>query len=209
MQSRQDGIDIVHGHRWLAALMIVSALLLAGCGTTSSLKAAGGTGSVQVPELSAYARLLVSDFQDEASEKAKPKVKPLVTPKIQAAQKLFADQIAAVTTAAGGFSEVLRTGGADASTLVLRGAITQYDEGDATLRLLIGFGAGNVNFDARVELYDGGTGNLIGSWLVDKNSWALGGAVAAGQRPEDFMQQAAAKIGTELSAARRGKTAPK
>jgi len=188
---------------------MISAVLLAGCGTTSSLKSSGPGGLAKVPELSSYTRLLVSDFQDEASAKVKPKVKPLVTPKILAAQKLFADQIAAVTTAAGGFSEVLRTGGADASTLVIRGAITQYDEGDATMRLLIGFGAGNVNFDARVELYDGGTGNLLGSWAVDKNSWALGGAVAASQRPEDFMQQAATKIGTELSAARRGVVAKK
>ncbi len=60
-----------------------------------------------------------------------------------------------------------------------------------------------VNFDARVELVDGGSGKTLGTWKVDKNSWALGGGIAATQTPEGFMQEAASKIGTELSTKRK------
>jgi len=38
---------------------------------------------------------------------------------------------------------------------------------------------------------------------VNKNSWALGGGIAATQTPEGFMQEAAGKIGAELSAKRK------
>ena len=86
----------------------------------------------------------------------------------------------------------------------MRGAITQHDEGNAALRLMVGFGAGSVNFNARVEVVDGVTGAKVGDWVVDKNSWALGGALAASQRPEDFMASAADKIGKEIAAKRRG-----
>jgi hypothetical protein len=85
----------------------------------------------------------------------------------------------------------------------MRGAITQYDPGNATLQLLVGFGAGTANFNSRLELVDGGTGSVLGTWIVDKNSWALVGVLAASQKPEDFMQEAAKKIGTELSDKRK------
>jgi hypothetical protein len=68
---------------------------------------------------------------------------------------------------------------------------------------MVGFAAGNVNFDARLQLVDGGTGESLGTWDVNKNSWALGGGIAATQTPEGFMQEAAGKIGTELSAKRK------
>ena len=100
-------------------------------------------------------------------------------------------------------SVFLRSGTPDPSTLILRGAITQYDEGNATLRWMIGFAAGNVNFDANVELVDGGSGRSLGNWIVNKNSWALGGGIAATQTPEGFMQEAASKIGAQLSLKRK------
>ena len=56
-----------------------------------------------------------------------------------------------------------------------------------------------MNFTARLGLWDLTTGEQRGSWGVDKNSWALSGAVTAGQRPGDFMIEAASKIGEELS----------
>lgn len=178
------------------------AAAVSACGTTSKLQAPEGKKAEAV-DLTRFSRLLVEDFTDEATAKVKPKAQPLAKPKIEAALKAFPDQIATVTRAGGGFEEVVRSGDADASTLVLRGAITQYDEGNATLRWMVGFAAGNVNFDSRLQLVDGGTGQALGTWEVDKNSWALGGGVAATQTPEAFMQAAAEKIGTELSAKRK------
>lgn len=175
-------------------------LLVAACGTTSSLQKPEESRAV---DLTRFSRLLVEDFTDEATAKAKSEVQPLLMLKLGNAVKLFPDQIAAVTKSGGGFDEVVRSGDPDASTLILRGAITQFDAGNATLRWVVGFAAGNVNFDARLQLVDGGTGESLGTWDVDKNSWALGGGIAATQTPEGFMQEAAAKIGTELSAKRR------
>jgi hypothetical protein len=182
------------------AVTIVATLFLAACGTTSSLQAPKESRAV---DLTRFSRLLVEDFTDEATTKAKPEVQPLLKLKLDSAVKAFPDQIAAVTKAGGGFDEVVRSGSADASTLVLRGAITPFDEGNAVLRWMVGFAAGNVNFDARLQLVDGGTGESLGTWDVNKNSWALGGGIAATQTPEGFMQEAASKIGTELSAKRK------
>lgn len=181
-------------------LLVALAALLSGCGTTSSLQP---NDTAQMIDLTPYSRLIVEDFTDEATPQAKPEVQPLLQPKVAAATKTFADQIASVVTASGGFEEVLREGRPDPTTLVLRGAITQFDEGNATLRWMVGFNAGNANFDARVVLVDGGTGEELGTWIVDKNSWALGGGIAATQRPEDFMAEAAGKIGRELSTKRK------
>jgi predicted small lipoprotein YifL len=183
-----------------AATALLTLVALTACGTTSSLQTTDAAKSI---DLTKYSRLIVEDFADEATSRAKPETQALLKPKLDVAVKTFPEQIASVIRARGGFSEVLRTGAPDASTLVLRGAITQFDEGNAALRWIVGFGAGNVNFDSRLQLVDGGTGQPLGSWTVDKNSWALGGGIAATQTPEGFMQEAAKKIGTELSTKRK------
>jgi len=186
--------------RTCLAAIASTALLFAACGTTSSLQAPEKSRAI---DLTRFSRLLVEDFTDEATAKAKTEVQPLLRPKLDNAVKQFPDQIAAVTKSGGGFDDVIRGGEPDATTLILRGAITQFDEGNATLRWMVGFAAGNVNFDARLQLVDGGTGESLGTWDVNKNSWALGGGIAATQTPEGFMQAAAVKIGTELSAKRK------
>ena len=192
-------------------LFAVSALTvsLAGCGTTSSLASNPQTSGTI--DLKAYSRLLVTDFADEASDKATPELKPVVKIKVEAAVKSFPDQIASTVTAAGAFNEVSRAAALsapDAATLVVRGAITQWTDGSPTKRLLIGFGAGSARFDARIQLLDGGSGDVLGTWIVDKNSWALGGAIAATQTPETFMPGAARNIGDELSKRKREGSIP-
>lgn len=176
------------------------ATMLAACGTTSSLKPA--ENQLTAIDLTHYQELLVVDFADEASSKAKPEIQALVRSKVESAQKTFPELIATSVRSAGGFTDV--THGAalarpDPAMLVMRGAITEWDDGNAALKMLVGFGAGGANFNARVELIDGGTGELLGSWIVDKNSWALGGVYAATQTAESFMPGAAKSIGEELS----------
>lgn len=183
-----------------ALTALLTAVTLAGCGTTSGLEAPAERSTI---DLTRYSKLIVEDFTDQASAKMKPEARPLLEPKVAAAIKMFPDQIASVIEAGGGFDDVARGGTPDAQTLVMRGVITQYDPGNATLQLLVGFGAGTANFDSTLELVDGGTGSVLGTWAVNKNSWALGGVLAASQKPEDFMQEAAKKIGTELSDKRK------
>lgn len=185
---------------WTAALALAAGLGLSACGTTSQLEA---PAAGQTIDLSRYDRLLVEDFTDAASSKANPKAKARVEAAMTIATRTFPDAISAEVRKNGGFSEVLRKGQPDAKTLVLRGAIEQWDEGNEALRLMVGFGAGNSNLDAKVQLVDGGSNAVLGTWVVDKNSWALGGAIAASQGPAAFMQEAARKIGTELSEKRK------
>jgi hypothetical protein len=44
---------------------------------------------------------------------------------------------------------------------------------------------------------------VLGTVSIDKNSWALGGAIASAQSVETFMQGAAKKIATELESAKQ------
>jgi hypothetical protein len=118
------------------------------------------------------------------------------------ATRQFPDVIAAEITRTGAFSEVLRNEQSDECTLVIRGAITRYQKGSAAARFWVGMGAGTSHFDAIVEFRDGSTDNLLGTVVVDKNSWVLGGGLASGQTPEVFMQEAARKIARELQQAR-------
>jgi Domain of unknown function (DUF4410) len=182
----------------LAGAVIIAGL--AGCGTTSSL-ASNPQASGNI-DLKAYSRLLVTDFADEASDKAAPELKPLVKIKVDAARKSLPDQIASTVTDGGAFKEVSRAESLpapDATTLVMSGAVTQWDDGSPAMRFMVGFGAGNARFNARIQLLDGGSGDVLGTWIVDKNSWALGGAIAASQSPETFIPGAARNIGEELT----------
>lgn len=97
---------------------------------------------------------------------------------------------------------VSRSSGADRDTLVIDGVITRFEEGNAALRYLIGMGAGSSYFDATTRFRDG-TGAVVGETKTDKNSWVLGGALAATQTPETYMTGAAKKIADEVEKMRK------
>ncbi len=59
-------------------------------------------------------------------------------------------------------------------------------------------GAGSSYFDAVVAFGDGVTRESIGTITVDKNSWALGGGLAAGQSVQGFMRGAARSVANQL-----------
>jgi len=66
------------------------------------------------------------------------------------------------------------------------------------LRLFIGMGAGSSFFEADVYFRDS-KGSTLGKIKVDKNSWALGGGVAAAQNPTMFMNGGSDKIAEEAA----------
>jgi hypothetical protein len=172
--------------RHLSSAVLFSCLLLASCGTTSSLQDARGTNVTLARK---FSKVTVQDFKSAFRDKEG---------KAGAAQISFADRIAAEINKRSKFTNVGRNVKPDGNTLVITGTITKYEEGNPSLRFWVGMGAGSAFFEADVQFRDG-KGASIGRIKVDKNSWALGGGVAAGQSPQTFMDGAAEKIAEEAA----------
>ncbi len=194
-----------------AVLML--AMLLAGCGTTTNIQPSPQPGDAAVPvpqgapaaDFSAYDSVVVLDFV-AATDKAKIKPDKLqsYTDTLNTAVRTFADLIAQKIRETGAFNEVAR-GPTTGNALTVTGRITRLVEGSAGLRFFIGMGAGSSYFDATIDLADAETNVNLGQIVTDKNSWALGGGLAAMQTVESFMKGAANKVATQLRDAKTGK----
>ena len=165
---------------------IIATFVLAGCGTTSTLK--GPQGST-VAASHKYSKVTVQNFKVSVKEHAQEAASSAAT---------FADIIAGEIRKSGRFAAVLRNAAPDANTLVIDGVVTKYDEGSQAKRMWLGMGFGMAFLEADVKFRDG-KGNVIGTIKVDKNSWALGGGLAAGQNPHSFMNDAAETIAEEAA----------
>jgi hypothetical protein len=158
------------------------AAVLASCGTVSDVNPVAGSAS------KTFSRVVVRDFkyQGAADEQRGP-----------ASALNFSNLISSEVSGQNVFGSVARGGRADSNTLVIDGEVTRFVEGNAALRAIVGLGAGSSYFDANVRFIDGGTGTVLGTMNADKNSWVLGGGLAAGQTVEAFMNGAAEKVGNE------------
>ena len=206
---------------------VLTLLVLSACGTTSDIKPVGAPpadNAAAPPEQSTkasakaaaeaavasaiaayqrYDRVVVLDFVD-GTDKTKISADKRIAfdEAMKIAVRDFADRIAGEIRKTGVFTQVLREP-AEGEALRISGTITRYASGNAMLRLLIGFGAGSSYFDATVDLSDNTSAEKLGQVIVDKNSWGLGGAIAASQNVEGFMQGAAEKIAKDLASAKR------
>ena len=180
---------------------IVAAATVSSYGKTTRLEPAA---SGQDIDLGKYSCVIVLDFEDQTTVKSKkPKKIQRHQEAMLIARKYLADQIAAEIRSTGIFDEVSREPSTK-EALLISGSITRYQKGDAAARLMIGMGAGSSYFDADVRFKDNITGSEIGFMKVDKESWGLGGGLAATQSVEHFMQGAARKIAKELSRVKDG-----
>ncbi len=163
------------------SLMSVATItLLTGCGTISGINASKGQ---TIRNASKYDQIAVMDFSNKTAKKN--------------AGVIFADRIADKLEAKGGFKNVTRNK-PEGNALVISGTITRCEDGNATARMWIGLGAGSSYFDADVKFSGNLESSEWGTITVDKNSWVLGGAVAASQDVDYFMNEAADKICEEL-----------
>jgi len=184
--------------RFAALVGVLLSVLATGCGSVSGFRS--GT---TMPSLAGYSRVVVNDFTNQAHfPGTDPAKRQGYEDQLAIAGRTFADWIAAELRTTGAFAEVSRTPIEDKAAVV-SGIITRYHEGSAAMRFLVGLGAGSSYFDADVMVTDGQDRHTIGTFLVDKNSWFLGGGVAATQTPETFMRGAAKKIAKDLAAATR------
>lgn len=171
----------------LPLLALALTLSLTSCGTVETQPSAG---DLSVPVGKTFSKVLVKDFTHTVSDDDG------TTP---VAARKFSDRIAEAVKTARPSAMVARSGKAGADTLVIEGEVTRYMEGNAALRLLVGMGAGSSYFDANVRLVDGGTSKVLGSVKVDKNSWGLGGGIAASQTVDTFMKAGAKKTADEAA----------
>lgn len=175
--------------------------LLAGCGTTSGIKRPGGTDPAALTQ---YDRIIVKDFADRVTPRTTPEYQDQTRQVMQDVTRTFADMIAEEVRRTGVFQEVARDGTAAPGTIAVTGDITQFERGRGALRTFLGHGAGRSEFDAVVELRDADSNRLLGTVVVDRNSWPLPGAVAGTQTADSFMGAAAKKIASELQKAKTG-----
>jgi len=204
------------------------AALAAACGSTSDFKqpdilspssatapapatsaSPHGTTHAQEPkphvDLSGYDKVVVLDFSDGTdTSKIKPDQVDIHNRLMANNLHTFSDLIAQRITETKAYSEVTREA-SPGKALVVSGQVTRLVEGNGTLRLLVGFGAGSSYFDAMVQLTDSESGTVIANASTDNNSWALGGGLAATQTVASFMDISATRIAAKL---RDGKLGP-
>lgn len=188
--------------------VLIGGAILAGCGTTTPLQSTGGAEAAI--DLSGYDRVVVTRFTNEATSSKAFKGKDADEKRrahqadADAASNTIADMIVAELIKTSAFESVERGDAAQPGALWIDGRITRYEKGNAAARLFIGMGAGSSYFDAVVNIKDAGSGDMLGTVVIDRNSWVLGGGVAAGQSVEGFMQSGAKKVADELQAAKTG-----
>lgn len=176
------------------ALISAMAVMLVGCGTTSSLKTSQGNSLQNIQK---YRQVSVLNFADKTNGKVSGE-------KMREHAERFANLIAVELDKTKAFDKVDRVGNAQSGSLVISGDIIKCVEGDAGLRLWIGMGAGSSYFDAILRCSDADSGQQIGEIMVSKNSWVLGGGLAAAQTIQSFMEGAAKKAAAELAEAKQG-----
>ncbi|HYF36487.1 MAG TPA: DUF4410 domain-containing protein [Prosthecobacter sp.] len=164
-----------------------AAVTLVSCGTVATTQPVT-TGGVRTGKT--YSKVVVQDFKNAVSDDDGSTV---------VAGRHFADVIAQTLRTSRPGVMVARNGSTDAGTLVVSGEITRYMEGNAALRLFVGMGAGSSYFDANIRFSDGANGQALGALRADKNSWGLGGSLAAAQTVEVFMKEAAKKVATDVA----------
>ncbi|HCN30233.1 MAG TPA: hypothetical protein DIT64_16125 [Verrucomicrobiales bacterium] len=173
----------------LHLLLTVSAVCLASCGTVAPVNSKTGGSAAAVAGGRSFNRVLVKDFRNAADPG---------NPAANAAGQILANKIQSEILRLKPAANVARSGDADAGTVVIGGEITRFTEGNAALRLFVGMGAGSSYFDANIRVSDS-TGKVITTLVADKNSWGLGGSLAAGQTVETFMTEAARKTAAEVA----------
>ena len=186
----------------LPASLALVLLSLAGCGSVSGLSKESANAPMRIAE---FNKVEVLDFTVSNPKKFEdPKEQAEYDAALVEAQAMFADKVADAVRETGAFTEVTRTAGSS-KALRLSGVITRYDEGNIVARGLTGF-AGQTHLEADVSVADAGSGKVLATMKVDRNSWPLpvGASLSTLQTTGFFMNEAAKKIAAELVAKRNG-----
>lgn len=178
-------------------LALLAAVLLAGCGSVSKLRAETRDAASRI---AASTRVEVLDF---AASAAIPPGDAEATERARAALAAgcveLADRIAAELGKRQAFAEVSREP-LEGERLVVGGAITRFEEGNVVARMATGF-LGQAHLEGDVEIRDGVSGEVLGRFRIDRNSWPLPVAAStnAVQNVGLFIGEAARVVAEELT----------
>lgn len=179
------------------SVLLGATLLLSACGTTSKLIATDS----QSLDLRAYERVAVLDFTNATTREIKDEEKRAeYAARVTEAGVKFADLIASEMREHKAAPEVLREQ-PEGKALIVNGEITEYVPTNFVIRWLLPI-VGETKFDAAVHFIDAQSGTELGTIMVDKNSWPLGGWGAIAQTVDSLMGAPAQKVAEELAIAR-------
>lgn len=195
-----------HPRRLAAPLLVILLALGSGCASVSP----GGMSSTETgraTDYGQYTRVLVRDFRDRfTSPTERIPLDELQERKalLAEASKTLPDAVAEALRAQGAFAEVLRSGTPTASTLVVDGDILKlYGENDLARRATRGR-TGEALAEVRVQLHDGATGTLLGSFLAQSGPGGVDRTAHAPATLETATETVVRRIADEVSATRRG-----
>lgn len=191
-------------HSSLKSAVLGASLLLAACGSTSDLKSSDSKSL----DLRAYERVAVLDFTNATTREIKNEEKRAeYAVRVTEAGVNFADLIAKEMREHNAAPEVMREK-PEGKALIVAGEITEYVPTNFVIRWLLPI-VGETKFNAVVHFTDAQTGEELGTILVDKNSFPLGGWAAITQTVDSLMGAPAQKVAEELAIARGVKERPR
>jgi hypothetical protein len=143
------------------SLLCLIVAVLAGCASLKVVKADPRITSQQ------FTTLVVADFENAVGAALPSRVQ----------QDMSEAVIAHLNECyPGAFKKIVRSGGGDAEELVIRGTITDYQEGNRALRFMLA-GLGSAKVAADVSFYDGQNGQGLRVAKGDWSSSAVGCSV--------------------------------
>lgn len=179
------------------ALVALSSLFLCSCGSVSSIQPTSGNLS---SETGTYDSLIVKPFVDATAPENfstwTPEEQQEHRAEVKRSGEKLANTIISNAKSKSRFKSIGNKPG-PGKNLVIEGEITRFNNGVPSLRLWIGMGAGSAYLDGVANFKDFKTGKEIGKIVIDKNSWPLGGAIAATQNADSLAEGAAEKIAEE------------
>jgi hypothetical protein len=164
----------------LKIVFFIFALMLQSCGSVSSIRPVVKNRTI---DINSYKTVVINDFINATPYKKVTEI----------AEKTFPENILNNLEDSNLFESVYRNK-TIYDSLIISGKIVEYEEGNAILRALVGFGAGRSYFSSDIDLIDGNSNEKIGTIEVRRKSWLLGGYLSSNQTAQSLMEDSASDI---------------